>query len=446
VPIYTTRGFVVVISIFTAALIVDLSLGNVISAGNTSLPSNESVPVFIILAVTYVIVQYLILEYTKKRGKQFLSNYPHVNLLNKAVAWIQYVFAAFILILVLQITVSKNFSPQWLFWSNTVTYLLASSIAAILAQKFFLWYKYNKSFVVLLYGLTFVTLVSSLVLQFVYSDVSILKLTPVINTQSKAVIPFYDLNTPMGIVQYVTAISNAVNYFLLWISTVTLLRHYSQKIGQVKFWTIMVIPLVSVAYQYVIASPVTQVLQGVSHADENSVLVAVFGNTIPGIAFGIIFGIPFWMVSKSMRHTGLRDYLIMAGFGLIILQISTSAGVYAGPYPPLGLFSVLATVISTYLILIGLYYTAVCISQDSTLRRSIRSLALEESKMLGNIGDAHMEQDLQTKVLSITKRKSHLMVEESGIEPTLSDDDVRQYMEEVLEQIRSNNADNVTEH
>jgi hypothetical protein len=60
--------------------------------------------------------------------------------------------------------------------------------------------------------------------------------------------------------------------------------------------------------------------------------------------------------------------------------------------------------LSSYLVLIGIYSSAISISEDSRLRNSIRNFALKETNLLDSIGSAHIEQEIQNKVIEFTKR------------------------------------------
>ena len=51
-------------------------------------------------------------------------------------------------------------------------------------------------------------------------------------------------------------------------------------------------------------------------------------------------------------------------------------------YPPYGIVSVSFTGLSCYLIYTGLYFSAVTVSQDTTLRLSIRKSVSEQAKFL----------------------------------------------------------------
>jgi len=67
------------------------------------------------------------------------------------------------------------------------------------------------------------------------------------------------------------------------------------------------------------------------------------------------------------------------------------------PYPPFGLARVSFIGLASFLVMIGIYSSAISVSQDTKLRESIRRSAVSESKLLHNIGTAQMEQELQKR-------------------------------------------------
>jgi len=361
-------------------------------------------------------------------------------MLNFGMFMVQFVFAGFIILLIYEVLVFSNYSTEILNLSSTISYGFAGMIAGSLTQRLFSWYHSSHSFVVLIYALASAMIVISMAFTIIYNCVSLIGFSPERNYLSQVVIPFYPSNSTMGIVQYIWATSNAINYFMLWIGTVTLLRDHWQKVGKVKLWIIFSIPLISLIYQYAFAASLTEFLQTASHVDPDSIFMSIFGNTIPGVAFGIMFGVPFWIVARTLPVKSLlRNYMMIAAFGLIFLQFATSAGVYGAAYPPFGLICVLTTALSTYLVLIGIYYSAVSISQDSKLRQLIRLYAMNETKLLDSIGTSHMLKDLETRVITASEESSNILAQKTGVRPALSDNDIKDYLHEVIEELKKSN-------
>ncbi len=62
---------------------------------------------------------------------------------------------------------------------------------------------------------------------------------------------------------------------------------------------------------------------------------------------------------------------------------------------------------------------------------------MEQSKLLDSIGTAQMERELQTSVFAIAEKTSAEMKENSGIETSLSENDIRDYMSLVVKELNS---------
>jgi hypothetical protein len=153
---------------------------------------------------------------------------------------------------------------------------------------------------------------------------------------------------------------------------------------------------------------------------------------------GIIFGVAFLSVAKTLKKDSeLRNHMIIAAWGFTLFYIAGSATASQAAYPPYGLASISFVGLSCYLIYSGLYSSAVTVSQDTTLRQSIRRSVTEQSKLLDSIGTAHMEQELQSRVLTIAKKNSDALAEESGVETSMTEDDMEDYLEIVMNELHN---------
>ncbi len=128
--------------------------------------------------------------------------------------------------------------------------------------------------------------------------------------------------------------------------------------------------------------------------------------------------------------------MIIAAYGLLLFYVAGSATATQAAYPPFGLASVSFTGLACYLIYAGLYSSAITVSQDLGLRQSIRQSVMEQSKFLDSMGTAQMESELQTRVLNTAKIASDSMEEETGVESSMSEDDMKDYMEIVMNELK----------
>jgi hypothetical protein len=130
--------------------------------------------------------------------------------------------------------------------------------------------------------------------------------------------------------------------------------------------------------------------------------------------------------------------MILSAFGFMLFFISNQAAVVFPviSYPPFGLATILFVGLSSYFIMVGIYSSAISISEDSELRRSIRTFAIKESKLLDSIGIAHMEQEIQKRVLRLAKEQEETMVEQTGIQSSLDEHDMKEYLEQVINEVK----------
>ncbi|MFZ0894485.1 MAG: hypothetical protein WAZ77_08290 [Candidatus Nitrosopolaris sp.] len=135
--------------------------------------------------------------------------------------------------------------------------------------------------------------------------------------------------------------------------------------------------------------------------------------------------------------------MMISAYGLILIFTSNQASLLLNtPYPPFGVITISIMGLSSYLVLVGIYSSAISLSQDSKLRQSIKQFTLGEPKLLDSIGTAQMEQEIQKKVIEFTKRNQDKMSEETGIQPSLTDEDVKAYLEQVIKEVKKPKTSN----
>jgi hypothetical protein len=432
--IYTNKKLLIVLVVISIALATDVALWNISMIA--PLPSGWSVPLFFILISAFAIGQYPILAFIRGNNKNIIVK-ASSQAVNVLVIVIQFILIVLLVFVALQISLTAEYSTAILSIISTISYALGITIMGILSLLLFSWYKLSKSLVILMYGISAVVISIALLLLTIQTNLAIAGLPPERNSLSE-VRGFFELGTTLGNVQYVGAVTNAVSFFLLWFSTALLLKHYARKMGVVKFSLVMSIPLISLINQYVVVTPI---VASVTNPDM-IVYVQIFGNVLPGIVGGVLFGVPFWAVARTIDNNAIRDYMIIAMWGSIFLQLTGSGAAFVAAYPPFGVFCVFFTGLACYLILIGIYSSAASTSGNASLRKSIRKLASEETRLLDTIGMAKMEQEMKSKILQITKEKSDLIFKQTGVNLALTDEDVGRYLTDVLNELKKVKTDN----
>jgi hypothetical protein len=436
--VYNNRVIFFILIGTIALLIIDISLINISRYTTSQSLSGWRTTVFIVIAIISAIVQFLILKFVKLRseaikGKKEFS----LEATYTAVRVIQFLLIGIFTLAILQILVSFRYNVFILLATIGISYTLAVILMGLLAKRFLSWFKSNKSSVVLLYGLSAAIIAINLVFTIIYVA-SILPTHQLeIRAHTSFATPFRPSGSTISFLNDIYFITSVISFMVTWIATAMLLRHYSQRLGRIKYWAIISIPLayfmsqfqplfVNLFYQSLQSSPVFFSIL--------STLIFTFSKPLGGI----LFGIAFWTTAKKLRKDSVvRDYITIAAYGLILLFASNQAIVLVTTsYPPFGLITTSFVGLSSYLILVGVYYSAISVSEDIKIRQTIRKFALKESKLLDSIGTSHMEDELQRRVMKLAKEQQEFMMQQTGVEPSLDEGEAKQYLYEVMQEIK----------
>ena len=394
--------------------------------------------IFLVIGVIYVIAQFLILEFIRNKIKEIrIKKQLYLTTLNQGVRIAQSVLSAVFVYVLIQMVVMSQYDVAMLSIATGISYTLAVVILVILALRFFSWFKSNGSYVVLSYGLSSTALAINVLLTLVIV-VSNLSDVPVI-AYPHAVFstPFFTPGSLSDILYNTYTISAISSFVFTWAATSLLLHHYSKKLGTTKYWIILAIPLAYFVTQFLPLFP--ELYSEFRQSDPilfSIIYTLIFSWSKP--AGGILFAVAFWLMARSLKKSSIvRSYMIVSAYGFVLLFTSNQAIILLGvSYPPFGLAASSFVGLSSYLILVGIYSSAISVSEDSKLRQSLRSFAIRESKFLESIGTAHMEQEIQKRVVEFTKRTQDMMAEETGIQSSMTEDDMKQYLEQVIREVK----------
>jgi hypothetical protein len=392
--------------------------------------------VFIAIASSFIIGQNYVLQFVHHRPRETATKPISEVVMHRIVRILQYVLSIILIAIFLQMTVMASYYSIMLGAVTFTSYGLAIFTLGLLAQRFFSWFKSNGNGVVLLYGLASVALTINASLTLAFVSDAFFNMPATIRPNS---IEFYFLafRSLENFLSSAYIVSSIVSFILTWVATASLLRPYSIRLGRVKYWIVVSLPLVYFLSQFPSFS--LNLFASLLNSDPvfyGVVLSVIF--IVSQTAGGILFGVAFWTIARTIQQGSVvRHYLLIAAIGFVLLFVSNQAVVlFAAPYPPLGLASISFMGLASYLIFVGIYSSAVSVSHDSKLRESIRRIAANESRLLDSIGMAQMLTEIQKRVMRITKENQDRMNEETGIQSSLTEDDMKQYLEEVMEELK----------
>jgi hypothetical protein len=434
------KKLLILVSILVVTFMIDSQIGYIADFIPERLATNEGIALFIGIAVVFAVGGILILQYVKTKTKESHARALHLRAIHIGVTIAQYVLIAIIAFVIAQILLTTQYNTVTLAIALSISYGLWIIILALLSRALFSWFRSSRrNVMVLILALSMVAyVVNGITGLATYLVMLQEQQKEVVTSSDVAFFPEFDPESFYSQIDTVYQVAGNIAYVLTWIGTVMLLRPYIHRIGKIKFYAIMGSAMV----YYLINFPLF-VLGYLAPTGETD--IDVMNNIlligIATVLSGIIFGAAFLSVARTLQKgRALRDYLIIAAYGLLLFYVAGSAAVSQAAYPPFGLASVAFTGLSCYLIYTGLYSSAISVSEDAGLRQSIRKSAMKEVKFLESMGTAQMEQELQKRVLTIAKKNSDIMTEETGVKPSLNEDDMKQYLEEVLKEIKTKKA------
>ncbi|MDQ6862304.1 MAG: hypothetical protein M3044_00625 [Thermoproteota archaeon] len=451
------RNVSIVMSILIFTLIVDNLLYAFLFGGAQAkvLTSSFGISLFIlVVAVSYASALYLLSRFVSPIHRQIKTHSSRFNWIYKTLLISQYASAGIIAFMILQLTLTSHYYVGLLIATIAISFTLAAIILGLLSYRFLSWYKSsNKNITVLLYGITFaVTAIGIGVIVAVNGSVILLEnpsqiggLQSVLKAYSSSSSSSDTNQSPKALILYqITYTPSRLGFVLYWIATALLLREYSRKLGRLKFWTLISLPLVSFLAASIFVSP------DYKHSLLYDALLVLSALT----AGGVLFGITFLIMARSMRritttsstnpatyHNTLAYYLTISAFGTVLITVSLTSPVIYAPFPPFAAAAWSFLGLSSYLYSLGFYFSAISIAQDAKLRQSIRDIAAKESKLLGSIGTAHMEQEIQKKVLKLAKEQEQTLEEQTGVElhewqqQQAEQENIQDYMAEVFAEV-----------
>jgi hypothetical protein len=232
------------------------------------------------------------------------------------------------------------------------------------------------------------------------------------------------------------SIASVLSFGLTWIATVIVMRNYSKRLRFVTYWIIVSIPLIYFLTQFEpLFIDILNMFRSISPVTLAITYTIIFSASKP--IGGLLFATAFWVTARTITNKHIRNSMIIAAFGLALIFGSEQAIILVNKtYPPFGLPTVSFLGLSSFLVLVGVYSSAVTVAQDSSVRHSIRSFAKRQTELLGNIGAAEMHQVIERRAVALAKMDQNRLEETSGVESSLTDKEIKDYLENVLEEVR----------
>jgi hypothetical protein len=237
-------------------------------------------------------------------------------------------------------------------------------------------------------------------------------------------------------------ILSILSFVFSWIGSSIMLKEYSHKVGgRVKYWAIVSIPLIFYISQFFVQVNSQIIFELTSNITSFSItltIIFIFSKLIGGL----LFGIPFWIIAKTINNSAITTSMTIAGFGFVFLFLTNQAnGIIVTPYPPFGITTSLFFGLSSFLVLIGFYCSAIYISENRDIRMLIKKNILKYD-LLSQMSTRFIEDKTINYINQIRKvSKNELFIDYNRL--FLNDKDIKQYVKDVVNEIsKKNNYNN----
>jgi hypothetical protein len=295
----------------------------------------------------------------------------------------------------------------------------------------------TKRKIVMVYGIAIIAIAVQLFIAFCYIEINLYSKPEVITPDRNPWASFFytNLQSKMSLIYEV---SEAISFIIIWISLILLTKQYVQKIGKIKYSITLSIPMIYFLLQY---SPLLLEQIGTLSSllmAEGSLFLYFYNfilNTV-NVGTGILFGISFYILARSLVYHDLKYYLIICGTGIMIIFSSgVSTIVTLAPFPAWAIVSLSFILPASFLFLIGLDSATYYIASDTLIRRYLYRHR-DQFELFQALG--------YTKAAEIIEQKIHYQLNNLKNEKmfkSLSEmEDTKQYIENVITEMKASNT------
>ena len=315
--------------------------------------------------------------------------------------------------------------------------MVSALIMISLSYTCFRAYFSTKSKIAVIYGVAIAALSVQLISAFFYVETSLHHKAEYITSQIDPWTSYF--TTPLLdelLSLYKT--THMISFIAVWVASVILTRSYAQKTNKVKYWVIISIPLIYLLIQYSFAI--------LNQMGALSFLLLSKGSIFPyfynfflsnvSVGSGVLIGISFFMISRSLIYERLKYYVIICGTGImIIFSSSVSQILVLATFPAWAIVSVSFILPAPFLTLIGLGSATFHIAGDVSLRRFLYK-SKSQFELFSALGSTEGSAAVERKINRISKEIYQNLETETLFIAKPESEDIKEYVKEVITEMK----------
>jgi hypothetical protein len=392
---------------------------------------------FLLVCTTTLISQFILISYITKKLFSMREYKSSIFMYSNFILLFSTVFLTIVLAFVIKdIFINKIYDLFLFQFVILYSIVVAICIQIIVIIKFLQWIIKKRNIILVLYTIThfflFAILIMILLLISNKIDINSFEVSPSQNPFAKTIIIDPLLQEAYRILFLLT-------FILIWISTSILLKTYStnymKRIGKVKFWILVSLPLI----YYIFSSDfVTNNIYNVLVDTFDLTYVSYISLiSLTNEIGAIFFALPFLFMSKNISNKDLKFYLLICAIGIMILISSLDFSFfYLYPYPPFGLSTISNIPLSIFLLLVGIIFSARSISYDRKLLSELNiQIKNQPSAFLKGIGSIEWQNNIEKTIKQIKIEK----LEEITPSSSLTKEEINNYIKRIIYEMARDN-------
>jgi len=434
----TKRRALIIIIAAISIMVIDSTIVKYIAFSNKEYPTPVYVSIFVTLAVLFVGTVIVLLGFVKSKNSESGLKHGISIKSNYLIIAVTQIFLISIIVIIIQPSISlKSYNTLSLLASVYISHITALFFLIMLVLTLVNWIKTKGDKILSLYTISFSLTVIAIMISLIYA-------TYVLSHQPSNITPssFHRslLDLPRGeITMYVGPaldIASILSFVSVWIASAVLMSTYSRRIGKIRYWMIISIPLIYFLFPF--EKNIVDIFE--SLAFSSPVLYGVLNVTIFSATKQIgalFFSLVFLAASTLVTRNEMQKYLLISGIGMAILygSIEIDTLLFA-TYPPFGVVTVSFIPMGSYLVFSGMVLSARLIAHDKELRSEFYKTAMSQLKLLKAIGVTEMEKELLKSYKSVEKQHKLPEMESTRFEK----DNVREALHEVVDELDKDNV------
>jgi hypothetical protein len=291
----------------------------------------------------------------------------------------------------------------------------------------------TKRKIVMINGIAIIAIALQLFIAFCYIEINLYSKPEIITPDRNPWASYFYTNLQSKI-SLIYQVSEAISFVIIWIALILLTKQHAQKIGRIKYSITLSIPMIYFLLRY---SPL--LLEQIGTLSfllmaEGSLFLYIYNfilNTV-NVGTGILFGLSFYILARSLVYHDLKYYLIVCGTGIMIIFSSgVSTILTLAPFPAWAVVSLSFILPASFLFLIGLDSAVYYIASDALIRRYLyrHKDQFELFQALGYTKAADIiEQKIRNQLHNLENEKMFKSISEM--------EDTKQYIANVMTEMK----------